>query len=300
MRRRNTNNAFTLIELLVVIAIIAILAAILFPVFAQAKEAAKKTACLSNTKQIATATFMYAGDNDDTLCQTSWESENTKQSFNAAGTYQIHWTYLMQPYIKNFNIFVCNSDQNPVKPKHPCPNGISDLGRLNAAGQMYCDWQAPGYSYIPNYNLMPAHDWSPFTMTVLPDPAQTITVTERRDKEALGAVVGAQKGLSGFNPSQPCPGSTQVPPQFAPLTGTTNFAFWTDQFAMQHLAVDTNDKNDITRVQWDRHNGVACYCYADGHAKVQKLAQTLNPSAYQYGDHFYPAYAPYNTGPCVN
>ena len=77
MRRRNTNNAFTLIELLVVIAIIAILAAILFPVFAQAKEAAKKTACLSNTKQIATATFMYPGANDDPLCQTSWDSQNT-------------------------------------------------------------------------------------------------------------------------------------------------------------------------------------------------------------------------------
>ncbi len=59
------SNGFTLIELLVVIAIIAILAALLFPVFAQAKEAAKKTACLSNTKQIATAFLMYQTDNDD-------------------------------------------------------------------------------------------------------------------------------------------------------------------------------------------------------------------------------------------
>lgn len=63
MRKR----AFTLIELLVVIAIIAILAAILFPVFAQAKEAAKKTQCVSNTKQTALAAMMYAGDSDDTL-----------------------------------------------------------------------------------------------------------------------------------------------------------------------------------------------------------------------------------------
>jgi prepilin-type N-terminal cleavage/methylation domain-containing protein len=60
-------RAFTLIELLVVIAIIAILAAILFPVFAQAKEAAKKTHCVSNTKQTALAAIMYAGDYDDTI-----------------------------------------------------------------------------------------------------------------------------------------------------------------------------------------------------------------------------------------
>ena len=63
----NAKKAFTLIELLVVIAIIAILAAILFPVFAQAKEAAKKTACLSNEKQLALGILMYNNDSDDTF-----------------------------------------------------------------------------------------------------------------------------------------------------------------------------------------------------------------------------------------
>ena len=61
------NRAFTLIELLVVIAIIAILAAILFPVFAQAREKARQTACLSNAKQLGTATIMYVQDYDETL-----------------------------------------------------------------------------------------------------------------------------------------------------------------------------------------------------------------------------------------
>ena len=68
---QTTKRAFTLIELLVVIAIIAILAAILFPVFAQAKEAAKKTTSASNLKQIGLAWVMYANDADDTLMRVS-------------------------------------------------------------------------------------------------------------------------------------------------------------------------------------------------------------------------------------
>ena len=64
-------KAFTLIELLVVIAIIAILAAILFPVFAQAKAAAKRSACLSNMKQVGTGLYLYAGDYDDTFITDS-------------------------------------------------------------------------------------------------------------------------------------------------------------------------------------------------------------------------------------
>lgn len=295
-----SRRAFTLIELLVVIAIIAILAAILFPVFAQAKEAAKKTSCLANTKQIGTALFLYAGDSDDTLCQTSWESDLTRQSFNPSGTYQIHWTYLMQPYIKNWDMFVCPSDSTPVTPKYPAPNGISDLGKVDSSGLMYCDWQAPKYSYIPNYNMMPAHDWTPVTMTALPEPANIITITERRNTLTNGYVIGKHKGVSGFNPSQPCPGSTQVASQYDPLTGTTNFAFWTQEEAIQHLANDTKDKNDIVRVKWEKHSGGANYAYGDGHAKYAKLSQTLNPNNYQYGDHFYPGWASYNTSVCTN
>jgi prepilin-type N-terminal cleavage/methylation domain-containing protein/prepilin-type processing-associated H-X9-DG protein len=93
-------RAFTLIELLVVIAIIAILAAILFPVFAQAKEAAKKTACLSNVKQMNLAFLMYANDYDDT-------TPNFKTIDAVTADSTAYWFDNLQPYVKNYGIFFC-------------------------------------------------------------------------------------------------------------------------------------------------------------------------------------------------
>ena len=85
-------SAFTLIELLVVIAIIAILAAILFPVFARARENARKTSCISNLKQIGTATIMYAQDYDDAV----------PRGFDS-------WQVPLMPYIKSGQVFSCPS-----------------------------------------------------------------------------------------------------------------------------------------------------------------------------------------------
>src|SRR2546427_4281930 len=68
-----TRHGFTLIELLVVIAIIAILAAILFPVFAQARQKARQTVCISNVKQIGLAMMMYTQDYDETLTLDAWD-----------------------------------------------------------------------------------------------------------------------------------------------------------------------------------------------------------------------------------
>lgn len=95
----NSSRAFTLVELLMVIAIIAILAAILFPVFAQAKTAAKKAVSLNNLKQLATANLLYAGDNDDALPRTMDTASGFPQTISwwAANNYQI----ALEPYIRS-------------------------------------------------------------------------------------------------------------------------------------------------------------------------------------------------------
>ena len=103
MRRR----AFTLIELLVVIAIIAILAAILFPVFARAREQARKASCLSNLKQIGSATMMYMQDYDEVVCPVQvGVCGNLQTSYG--------WADLLMPYIKNEGVFQCPSATNKM------------------------------------------------------------------------------------------------------------------------------------------------------------------------------------------
>lgn len=116
-RRRSTaRHGFTLIELLVVIAIIAILAAILFPVFSQARAKARQAACLSNTKQLGMALSIYVGDYDET---------NVLNGYLGGGP---QWPDLLQPYIKNDQILVCPGSANKFNSSY------------NSGGKDYDGW----------------------------------------------------------------------------------------------------------------------------------------------------------------
>ncbi|GIV18336.1 MAG: hypothetical protein KatS3mg023_0087 [Armatimonadota bacterium] len=198
------NRAFTLIELLVVIAIIAILAAILFPVFAQAREQARKTQCLSNAKQIGLASMMYAQDYDETLPETGWvgpcsapQSQGCRVDTSGADSYWsgvFAFPLAIMPYQKNYQILVCPSD--------PDKGGFNKYGSYCYEAQLLAAGVPRAYSgirgvvngmrdvlplsYAGNYFLAGGYyvSWDAYDcrkmlpMSSIQFPAQTFYVTD--------------------------------------------------------------------------------------------------------------------------
>jgi len=125
--RGNSRRGFTLIELLVVIAIISILAAILFPVFARARENARRASCLSNIKQLGLATMMYAQDYDETYPQY--------HSDRPGGGTRITWTQMIAPYTSTNSS--ANSNAGRAVQIYRCPSVGYDA-EYAANSQIFC------------------------------------------------------------------------------------------------------------------------------------------------------------------
>jgi prepilin-type N-terminal cleavage/methylation domain-containing protein/prepilin-type processing-associated H-X9-DG protein len=117
--KKGKSSGFTLIELLVVVAIIAVLAAILFPVFARARENARRASCMSNLKQIGLGMMMYVQDNDERYPKYSWNNGNQIADAEHGGSWyptpsstyakDWYWQNVIFPYVKNIQVFICPS-----------------------------------------------------------------------------------------------------------------------------------------------------------------------------------------------
>lgn len=191
-------RAFTLIELLVVIAIIAILAAILFPVFAQAKEAAKKTACLSQAKQTGLSAMMYATDNDDMWVPYSYglEGDFVTSPGWGDGYGLMYWNMNLYPYMKNYDLLVCptkdytnNSYAAFINGKQPDPPNVAGQGQLRVSWcwNAIAEWTeatkvTPGFVTTGKTGFVnaPFDYWeaSPVSGSAIEDTAGSLWLTE--------------------------------------------------------------------------------------------------------------------------
>lgn len=242
MRR---DKAFTLIELLVVIAIIAILAAILFPVFAKAREKARQTTCLSNSRQLATSILSYTQDYDETWPHNDethlglyipfgwiylWDLEGAKYGYPDDD--QV-WANAVQPYMKNLQILVCPSTQPQSWP----PTYVSPR-------------QAVAYSYNGCLQRL--------GQGVSSSPSKNILLWECGKNPYYGLFLGApQLGERG------APSITWTPANAA-ISGA---------WVMTRLGI-----------AWDMHNGGSNKSYADGHAKWTKEPGSPDTAIYAMVD----------------
>ncbi len=180
-RQKRAVAAFTLIELLVVIAIIAILAAILFPVFAQAREKARQTACLSNLKQIGTGFAMYVQDYDETM--PPWTSNACGTSPGGAFAFQYLFPKLVDPYIKN-GAEQTSATGGDLKGVWACPTAKASLSSFSntyaynyyaLGGTSNCTGAGLSAAYTPFNGSTYAY---PATLASLGRPSETYMVME--------------------------------------------------------------------------------------------------------------------------
>ncbi|WP_309708539.1 DUF1559 domain-containing protein [Armatimonas sp.] len=243
-------SGFTLIELLVVIAIIAILSAILFPVFAQAREKARSISCLSNMKQLGTAFMMYTQDYDETFpigVQEDWNNG---------------WPTTVQPYVKSLGVFRCPDDGDLTQPDWTA--GWAGVP-ISYATNGYQNWNGSTWSVFGLIGISQAWMGSGAaarTMAVVNKPSETILLAEKHNHDVMK--LGSDGNLSGWGA-----GNT--------LTGVN----WWDWDAPGELPDGTraltaaypNGRNGAVTA---KHNERGNFVFADGHAKSM-IPYTTNP-----------------------
>jgi len=291
-------RGFTLIELLVVIAIIAILAAILFPVFAQAREKSRAASCISNQKQIGVGVMMYVQDFDETY-PMAYYYVNGATSKNG----YVQWTGLVDPYVKQLHgattIWVCPSHGlRGFAPTNFTSPGNCPPGQIPQTAGVQ-DIQADRMSYIANELIMPRKKYASIPQNVVSQaavdaPADVIAVAEMTDvlgamndsSPTGGAAIKSHRPTNGVSDNGAVyNGETGV---VGPVYALTPVQAWS---AINYAIANNNagGQHHIAYISADRHSGGATYVFADGHAKWMKLEMTLNPASYKWGKSAYPA-----------